>query len=79
MFNAFEFNIEFESYEQMDNYGRLSDGYCCSDCDGCLGEYKRRRYRDIVGPETKHITEIKSYLNSQKNDSGRRNPHNRLG
>lgn len=38
------FDIEHISYEEADRKYDLSSGYCCRDCDGCLGEYKRSRY-----------------------------------
>jgi hypothetical protein len=37
-------NLTHLSFEQADRDYDLEFGYCCSDCDGCLRQYKESRY-----------------------------------
>jgi hypothetical protein len=76
--SEFDFGLSYKSYDEMSDTGELTYGYCCSDCDGCLGEHKRNQYRNYVGSEISHEKHIKGYMNNLKNDSGKRNPRNRL-
>lgn len=41
--------ITLLTYEEADRMYDLSSGYCCKDCDGCLGQYKSYRYKDLIG------------------------------
>jgi hypothetical protein len=63
------FNVNYISYEEADRRGDLENGYCCSDCDGCLGEYKRSRYSYYYNTPS-GVGEMKqcfiNYLNSLK-------------
>jgi hypothetical protein len=44
-FNIPGLDTAYISYEEADRKYGLGSGYCCEDCDGCYGEYKRSRYR----------------------------------
>tara|TARA_R110000822_G_scaffold128195_28_gene263966 strand:- start:3632 stop:4255 length:624 start_codon:yes stop_codon:yes gene_type:complete len=55
----------YESYDQMDDRGRLDGSYCCKDCDGCYSEYKASIYRSIVG-EQEHSGFFQSYITKLK-------------
>lgn len=59
----FKLNLNLVSYEEADEHYDLSCGYCCSDCDGCLGEYKRSRYRMYYKNDDKSV--IIQKLNSE--------------
>lgn len=77
-FELKNFNINYVSYEEADRRGDLSFGYCCEDCDGCLGEYKRHRYNyDYNKPS--NIKEMKQHfineLNSLKTKDYKRSPY----
>ena len=50
--------IDYLSYEEADAKYGLSDGYCCADCSGCLGEYKRSRYEHLHKPDYNKMREI---------------------
>ena len=80
LFKSFEFSTSYKTYEEMDRGGYLSTGYCCTDCDGCLGQYKRNRYKYLLGYDyqSKLMKEIKTKLNEYKTKSGKRNPKNKL-
>lgn len=80
LFNSLNVKTTFKTYEEMDNNGNLSSGYCCKDCDGCLGEYKRNRYNSYLGYNyiEKLEKEIKSYLNNNKTISAFKNFNNKL-
>lgn len=69
----------FISYEEADNQGRLDSGYCCRDCDGCLGEYKRSQYETYYKVSDTHLRKaFKDYLFSIKTPSALKNPKERL-
>jgi hypothetical protein len=80
LFKSFDFGTSYRTYDEVERTGDLSFGYCCSDCDGCLGEYKQRRYESLLGYDyqSKLINELKTKLNGFKTDSGRKNPKNLL-
>lgn len=60
------------SYEEVEWRYELSDGYCCSDCDGCLGEYKRRRYESRYGHSKQELlNRVKDYFKTIRKP----NPH----
>lgn len=62
--DAVMFNDVF-SYEEVAHRYELSDGYCCSDCDGCLGEYKRGRYESRFGHSKEMLlNRVKKYFKS---------------
>jgi hypothetical protein len=65
------------NYENYEDSWRLSDGYCCSDCDGCLGEYKRSRWRNHIEDEYKSFVQslAKTMKTYKKHD---KNPHDYL-
>lgn len=79
-FSSFNHDLDFPSYEYLDSKGILSSGYCCRDCDGCLGEYKRNAYRSYIGYNwrEKIDTEVKKFLISKKTKEYYKNPHNLL-
>jgi len=52
---SFDIPIDFISYEDADRKYVLDDGYCCKDCDGCLYEYKFRRYERRYAPNREKI------------------------
>lgn len=70
----------FISYDTADRNGNLSSGYCCKDCDGCLSEYKRSRYNNLLGWnwKSKLKDEVKLIFNSFKTKSAMRNMNNKL-
>lgn len=74
------FNDEIMSYEKFSETWQATSGYCCSDCDGCLGEYKRSRYRNYIGYniKEKYETKAKRILNSMKTKSALKNMNNPL-
>ena len=80
VFSEFNKSLSFPSYEQLDNNGLLSSGYCCRDCDGCLGEYKRSAYLSYIGYHWKEKieTHIKKELNSKKTKDALLNKNNKL-
>lgn len=67
-------NIKGISYEEVES--QLSDGYCCRDCDGCLGEYKRSRYEHHYFRDAKkEINEtVEKFLISKRHDHERSIP-----
>lgn len=77
-FELKNFNVNYVSYEEADRNGYLSSGYCCSDCDGCLGEYKRSRYNYRYN-QPSNIKEMKQYfidyLNSLKTKDYKKSPY----
>lgn len=73
----FDISVDFMTLEEADRKYDLDSGYCCSDCDGCRGEYKRSRYESYYKPEKSKIfdtfrEELMKYQSHQKN------PHNAL-
>ncbi len=68
------------SYEEADRRYDLSSGYCCSDCDGCRSQYKRSRYEHYYAHNEKKTAEklFKAYLLSEKTESSKRNPLEKL-
>jgi len=74
------FDNKVMSYEKFADTWEATSGYCCSDCDGCLGEYKRSRYRNYIGYDIKSKTEneVKRILNSMKTKSALKNINNPL-
>lgn len=69
--------IHILSYEEADDKYNLADGYCCQDCDGCKGEYKRSRYKYNFAPDYDKISEqIKTILLSWKTHN--KNPTDKL-
>lgn len=77
------FNVESErhniiSYKEADKRGLLGSGYCCSDCDGCYGEYKKRDYQRLYDYDFKEYCRkiFKNYLLNQK--THKKNPYDRL-
>ncbi len=68
------------SYEEADRRYDLSFGYCCSDCSGCHSEYKRNNYEyyHARNQEDNAKKLFKAYLLSQKTESSKRNPFERL-
>lgn len=77
-FELKKFNVNYVSYEEADKRGDLSFGYCCADCDGCLGEYKRSRY-EYNYSRPSNIKEMKQYfvdeLNSLKTKGYEKAPY----
>jgi hypothetical protein len=77
-FEVKNFNVNYVSYEEASMYGDLSFGYCCSDCDGCLGEYKRNRYEYNYNNPS-NIKQMKQYfideLNSFKTKDYMKSPY----
>jgi len=73
-------DLGLPSYEELDNRDILSNGYCCKDCDGCLGEYKRSQYLHYIGYDWKDKMKknIKDKLNSMKTISAVKNPNNKM-
>lgn len=67
---------EYLTYEEAERRYYLDDGYCCYDCDGCLGEYKRRRYEyrykqdkeKIKSMVIKYLTDLKNPTTKNKLD-----------
>lgn len=53
------FGFEYMTFEEADDYHNLGSGYCCSDCDGCLRQYKESRYKDRYAPD---MDDIKEYI-----------------
>jgi len=51
-------DIDYLSYEDAEAKYDLSNGYCCKDCDGCLGAYKRSRYERYYKPDQNKIDDI---------------------
>jgi hypothetical protein len=39
-------DIKYTSYDDAERTGKLSFGYCCEDCDGCLSSYKKMNYEN---------------------------------
>jgi hypothetical protein len=56
------------SFESFKDTSMATSGYCCSDCDGCLSEYKFLQYRSYLGFDFKEKIEkdIKEELNKLK-------------
>lgn len=77
-FELKNFNVNYVSYEDADRNGDLSDGYCCSDCDGCYSEYKRSRYNYRYNMPS-NIKQMKQYfideLNSLKTKGYEKAPY----
>lgn len=77
-FEVKTFNVNYISYEEADERGDLSFGYCCEDCDGCLGEYKRSRYEYNYNRPS-NIKQMKQYfideLNSLKTKDYKKSPY----
>ncbi len=73
----FDISVDFMTLEEADRKYDLDSGYCCSDCDGCRGEYKRIRYESYYKPDKSKIfdtfrNELMKYQSHQKN------PHDAL-
>jgi hypothetical protein len=77
-FELKSFNVNYVSYEEADMRGDLSFGYCCSDCSGCLGEYKRNQYQYRYNKPS-NIKQMKQYfineLNSLKTKNYKKSPY----
>lgn len=70
-------NLEPMTYEYADSHYDLSSGYCCSDCDGCLGAYKRSRYECNYKMDESEIREaLKKVFLPLKTHL--KNPHDKL-
>jgi hypothetical protein len=68
-------NAHTISYEEADRKYDLDSGYCCSDCDGCRGEYKRSRYRYHYAMNSTDIKKkVKEYFFSIKTEAKYHNP-----
>jgi len=68
----FDISVDFMTLEEADRKYDLDSGYCCSDCDGCRGEYKRSRYESYYKPDKSKIfdtfkKELVKYQSHQKN------------
>jgi hypothetical protein len=70
----------FMSYEKFKDTWQATSGYCCSDCDGCLSQYKQNRYQAYIGYDLRDKSEkkAKEILNSLKTESALKNKENRL-
>jgi hypothetical protein len=70
----------FMSYEKFEDTWQATSGYCCSDCDGCLSQYKQNRYQAYIGYDLRDKSErkAKEILNSMKTESALKNKENRL-
>ena len=68
------------SYEEADRRYDLSSGYCCDDCSGCYSQYKKNQYEYYYARNQKENAEklFKAYLLSQKTESSKRNPLEKL-
>lgn len=55
LISEFSIKTSYISYEEADRKHDLASGYCCKDCDGCLGEYKRSRYEAWYKPNKKAL------------------------
>lgn len=59
------------TFEEADQKYNLSSSYCCKDCDGCLGEWKRREYERYYMHDIKSKVKkiFKDYLQSKKKNT----------
>lgn len=75
---AFNIGIDYISYEEADRLYDLGTGYCCSDCDGCYGEYKRARYRWHYKKDDTEKTRQKFVTEFWKLKTHNKNPNDKL-
>jgi hypothetical protein len=58
----------YMTYDEFQDTWQATSGYCCSDCDGCLSQYKQYQYEQYLGYDFKQKiqTQIINYLNTFK-------------
>jgi hypothetical protein len=58
----------YMTYDEFKDTWEATSGYCCSDCDGCLSQYKQSRYELYLGYDfkSKISTQLTDCLNTFK-------------
>lgn len=59
---------DYMTYDEFKDTWQATSGYCCSDCDGCLSQYKQMQYRQYLGYDfkSKISEQLTNYLNTFK-------------